>query len=190
MRKAFGAALLLASGLAITATPALALQTVVTQVDKNSDGSMTYHFAVKLDPGETLTPGASKATADFVTVYNFYGLVDGSAKSPPGWEFSSEQFGRTPTLNGYPMVLPLDVPNTPNLTWTVTKPVASGAQIDGFTATTHVSTMVHGEYSAQVTRQEPAIQGATAEMSGAAAQTSKQALIGALATPSFLADVK
>jgi hypothetical protein len=31
-----------------------------------------------------------------VTVYNFYGLVDGSAKSPAGWEFSSEQFGRTP----------------------------------------------------------------------------------------------
>jgi hypothetical protein len=190
MQKFLGAALLFVCGLTITATPALALQTVVTQVDKNPDGSMTYHFAVKLDPGETLTPGASKATADFVTVYNFYGLVDGSAKAPPGWEFSSEEFGRTPTLNGYPMVLPLDVPNTPNLTWTVTKPVASGAQIDGFTATTHVSTMVHGEYSAQVTRQEPAVQGATAGMSSAAAQTSKQALIGALATPSFLADVK
>ncbi len=30
------------------------------------------------DPlGETLTPGESKATSDFVTVYNFYGLVDG-----------------------------------------------------------------------------------------------------------------
>ena len=102
------------------------LQTVVTQVDKNADGSMTYHFAVKMDPGETLTPGESKATADFVTVYNFYGLVDGSAKSPAGWEFSSEEFGRTPTMNGYPAVLPVDVPNTPNLTWTVTKPVAAG----------------------------------------------------------------
>jgi hypothetical protein len=185
-----GAALLFVCGLAITATPAFALQTVVTQVDRNPDGSTTYHFAIKLEPGETLTPGASKATADFVTVYNFYGFVDGSAKSPPGWEFSSEEFGRTPTLNGYPMVLPLDVPNTPNLTWTVTKPVAAGAQIDGFTATTHVSTMVQGEYSAQVTRQEPAIQGAAAGMPDAAAKASKQALIGALATPSFLADVK
>ena len=36
---------------------------------------------------ETLTPGESKAAADFVTVYNFYGLVEGSAKSPAGWEF-------------------------------------------------------------------------------------------------------
>jgi hypothetical protein len=92
MLKAFGAALSLAFGLAITAAaPARALQIVVTQVDKNPDGSMTYHFALKTDPGETLTPAESKATADFVTVYNFYGLIDGSAKVPAGWEFSSEE---------------------------------------------------------------------------------------------------
>jgi hypothetical protein len=188
--KTFGAALLLASGLVITAGPALALEVVVTQVDKNTDGSMTYHFAVKTDQGETLMPGASKATADFVTVYNFYGLVDGSAKSPAGWEFSSEEFGRTPTLNGYPMVLPVDIPGTPNLTWTVTKPVAAGAQIDGFTATTRVSAMTQGEYTAQVTRQAPAVQGAAAGTPGAAAMATKQALIGTLPTPSFLANVK
>jgi hypothetical protein len=187
--KTLGAALLLATGLAITAGPAFAMQTVVTQVDKNADGSMTYHFSVKLDQGETLTPGESKVTADFVTVYNFYGFVDGSAKSPAGWAFSSEEFGRTPSLNGYPMVLPLDVPNTPNLTWTVTKPVAAGAQIDGFVATTHVGTIVEGQYSAQVTRQLPAIQGSGGTPS-AAAKASKQALIGALPMPSFLADVK
>jgi hypothetical protein len=190
VRKTLGAALLLAAGLAINAAPALALQVVVTEVDKNTDGTTTFHFAVKTDQGETLTPGASKATADFVTVYNFYGLVDGSAKSPAGWEFASEEFGRTPTANGYPMVLPLDVPNTPNLTWTVTKPVAGGTQIDGFTATTQVGTVVQGEYSAQVTRQSPTIKGAAAGALGAAAMESKQALIGQLPTPSFLAAVK
>ena len=191
MRKAFGAALLLASGLAITAAPARALEMVVAQVDKNTDGSMTYHFILKTDPGETLTPGESKATADFVTVYNFYGMVDGSAKSPAGWEFSSEEFGRTPTWNGYPVVLPLDVPNTPNLTWTVTKPVAAGTQIDGFTATTRVGTTVQGQYAAQVTRQSPAIQGAAAGgTASATAKASKQAVISALPTPSFLAEVK
>ena len=191
MRKAFGAALLLASGLAITAAPARALEMVVAQVDKNTDGSMTYHFILKTDPGETLTPGESKATADFVTVYNFYGLVDGSAKSPAGWEFSSEEFGRTPTWNGYPVVLPLDVPNTPNLTWTVTKPVAGGTQTDGFTATTRVGTMVQGQYSAQVTRQLPAMQGAAAGGTpSVTAKASKQAVISALPTPSFLAEVK
>jgi hypothetical protein len=77
MQKTFGAALLLACGLAITDSPARALQIVVTQVDKNIDGSMTYYFAVRTDPGETLTPGQSKVTTDFVTVYNFYGLIDG-----------------------------------------------------------------------------------------------------------------
>jgi hypothetical protein len=191
MRKAFGAALLLASGLAITAAPARALEMVVAQVDKNTVGSITCHFILKTDPGETLTPGESKATADFVTVYNFYGMVDGSAKSPAGWEFSSEEFGRTPTWNGYPVVLPLDVPNTPNLTWTVTKPVAGGTQIEGFTATTRVGTMVQGQYAAQVTRQLPAIQGAAAGGTpSVTAKASKQAVISALPTPSFLAEVK
>src|ERR1700724_80486 len=112
MLKAFGAALLLVSALAMTADPARALQVVVTQVDKNTDGSMTYHFAVKTDPGETLVPGESKETSDFVTVYNFYGLVEGSVKSPADWVFSSEQFGRTPFLDGYPVVLPVDIPDT------------------------------------------------------------------------------
>ena len=190
MLKTVGAALLLAFGSAITPGPALALETVVTQVDKNKDGSMTYHFAVKTEQGETLTPGESKDTADFVTVYNFYGLVDGSVKSPVGWEFSSEEFGRTPYWNGYPLVLPLDVPGTPNLTWTVTKPVAAGAQIDGFTATTRVNATVYGTYTAQVTRQSPAIRGVAAGTPGAAPTASKQALIGTLSTPSFLADVR
>jgi hypothetical protein len=188
--KTVGAVLFLAAGFAIAAGPASALQTVVTQVDKNADGSLTYHFAVKTDQGETLTPGTSKATADFVTVYNFYGLIDGSAKAPAGWEFSSEESGRTPAMGGYPLVLPLDIPNTPNLTWTVTKPVAGGVQIDGFTATTRVTGMVEGEYTALVTRQAPAIQGAAASTPGAAAIATKQALIGTLPMPSFLADVK
>ena len=88
------------------------------------------------------------------------------------------------------MVLPVDGPNTPNLTWTVTKPIAAGAQIDGFIATTRVSPMVQGQYTAQVTRQVPAIQGAGGGTPNVAAKASKQALIGALPTPSFLADVK
>jgi hypothetical protein len=121
-----------------------------------------------------------------VTVYNFYGLVDGSVKSPAGWEFSSENSGRTPASNGYPLVLPVDVPNTPNLTWAVTKPVAGGEQIEGFSATTRAGTIVEGEYTAQVTRESPAIAGVPA----VAAAASKQALIGVLSTPGFLATVK
>jgi hypothetical protein len=87
------------------------------------------------------------------------------------------------------MVLPVDIPNTPNLTWTVTKPVAAGATVDGFTATTRVNTIVEGGYAAQVTRQLPAIQ-RSAGAAAIAAKASKQALIGALPTPSFLAEDK
>jgi hypothetical protein len=36
---------------AITAGPALALQTVVTQVDKNTDGAVTYHFTRRAQSG-------------------------------------------------------------------------------------------------------------------------------------------
>ena len=169
----------------VAAGPASALQTMVTAVTKNGDGSMTYHFSVKTDPGETLAPGSSPATSDFVTIYNFYGLVDGSAKAPAGWAFTSEEFGRTPALNGYPLVLPVDVPNTPNLTFTVTQSVAANTQVDGFTATTRVGPAVEGEYTAQVTRQTPAI----ASVSVPAAAT-KQALIGLLPTPAFLAPTK
>ncbi len=195
MRTIPAAGLLLAAGLttlglSTLATPALALQIMVTHVDKNSNGTKTYHFVVKTDPGETLSPGATEPAGDFVTVYNFYGLVDGSVKSPSGWSFSSEASGRTPMMAGYPLVLPLDVPNTPNLTWTVTKPVAAGSAVEGFTATTRVDTTVAGEYTALVTRQMPAAQGVPAGMPGATATASKQALIGMLPTPSYLADVK
>src|SRR5258708_24072953 len=86
---------------------------------------MTYHFAVKTEPGETLTPGESKETADFVTVYNFYGLIEGSTKVPAGLEFSSQKSGRNPGQGGYPLELPVDRPNTPNLTSTGTEPGAA-----------------------------------------------------------------
>ena len=189
MSNTLKSAVLLALGLALIGAPALALQTSVTQVDKNSDGTTTYHFSIKLEQGETLNPGEGKSPADFVTIYNFFGLIDGSAKSPQGWQFTSEEFGRTPALNGYPLVLPVDVPNTPNLTWTVTKPVSAGAQIDGFTATTHVATTVQGEYSAQITQQTPVTKVATG-LPAIAAGPVKQALIGLLPTPGFLADAK
>jgi hypothetical protein len=39
--------------------------------------------------------------ADFFTIYNFYGLIDESVKTPDGWTFTSEEFGRTPTMSGY-----------------------------------------------------------------------------------------
>jgi hypothetical protein len=159
--------LLLASGLALAAGPAAALQVMVTSIDKNGDGTATYHFGIKTDPGETLTPGA-----DFVTIYNFGNLVEGSARTPAGWGFSSDEYGRTPTWNGYPAVLPVDIPGLNNLTWTAKRPVAGGTMIDGFSATTRATGTTQGEYTAQVTR-------------SAGGKSTRQAIIGELMTPSF-----
>lgn len=105
------------------------------------------------------------AAGDVLTLHNFYGLVEGSAKSPAGWIFSSEEFSRMPTLNGYPMVLPVDVPNTPNLTWTPT-------------------TATEGECSAQGIRDAAAVKGTPDGAPFFA--SSKQALLGRLPMPGFL----
>lgn len=93
-------------------------------------------------------------------------------------------------MNGYPIVLPPDVPNTPNLTWAVSKTVGAGAEVDGFTATTRGKMMVEGESASQVTRQSPAARGGAAGAENATATKSKQAITGSLPTPSFLADTK
>lgn len=169
MRKTLLTALLLAGSIALSAAPASALQVLVTQIHKNGDGTVTYHFAVQTEPGETLSPGD-----DFVTVYNFGSLVDGSARSPGGWGFTSDEFGRTPTWNGYPAVLPVDIPGLNNLTWTAKRPISGGATIDGFSATTRTVGTTDGEYTAQVTR----------TVNG---KPLKQAIIGQLATPNFMA---
>lgn len=128
----------------------------------------------------------SPAEGDFITVYNFYGMVDGSVKSPDGWSFSSEDSGRTQMSNGYPLVLPLDIPGTPNLTWTATKPVKGGGEITGFSVRTNVGTVTQGQYSAQVTLRSAAIRGAPAGSPAASAAMSKQGQIGTITTPTFL----
>jgi hypothetical protein len=160
-------AVVLACGLGLAATPSMALQAYVSKIDKNADGSSTYHVVVATDAGETLNPGS-----DFVTVYNFAGMVGGSAKAPAGWSASSEEFGKTPMLHGYPMVNPTDIPALTNVTWTPTRPVAGGAKVEGFSVTTSVGATTEGEYSAAVTR-------------NGGGKPSKQAVIGTIETPAF-----
>jgi hypothetical protein len=167
-----------------------AAQLAVTQIDKNADGTMTYHFSIKVGQTETMEPGTGDALpADFVTIYNFYGLVNESVETPDGWKFTSEESGRTPGMGGYPLVLPVDIPGTPNITWTATAAVKPGIEVTGFAAATRVTTTTEGMYSAQVTQRSGPIQGA-AGAPGSAVMTSKQAQIGMIATPSFLADLK
>ena len=167
-----------------------AAQLTVTQIDKNADGTTTYHFSVKVGQTETMEPGTGNTLPpDFVTIYNFYGLIDGSVKTPDGWKFTSEESGRTPTLSGYPLVLPVDIPGTPNLTWTVTGVVKPGTEVTGFSAVTRMGTTTDGMYSALVTQRSGPIKGA-AGSPGSATMVSKQAQIGMTTTPSFLAELK
>ena len=82
------------------------------------------------------------------------------------------------------MALLVDVPNTPNLTWTPTGPVASDAPIEAFAAVTRATTAMQGECSAQVTRDAAAAKDA---LDGApSSASSKQALLGRLPMPGFL----
>ena len=168
MLRTFGVALVLASGLALATGPALALQVDVKQVSKNPDGTVTSHFAVKTDKGETLSPGT-----DFVTIYNFAGLVEGSLKTPAGWEFTAADYDKTPTWNGYPVVMPVDTPGLNNLTRSPSKPVAGGVEVDGFSATTHIAAATDGEHAGQAMR-------------SASGKSSEQAVIGHIQTPNFL----
>jgi hypothetical protein len=121
----------------MTSATSDAAQVTVTQVDRKADGTVTYHFSVKVGQTETMEPGNGDALpADFFTIYNFYGLVDGSVNTPDGWKFTSEESGRTPAMGGL-----------------------------------------------------GPIQGASGSP-GSATMVSKQAQIGMITTPSFLADLK
>ena len=155
-------AMAVAAMLACASGPALAAQLFVSHIDKNADGSTTYHYTLVTDPGESV---------GFVTVYNFAGLNAASIKAPAGWSATSEEFGKTPMHDGYAWVNPTDIPQLSNVTWTASKAPA-GAKIEGFSATTSVSGTTDGEYSAEATR-------------GGGGKSSKQAVIGTIEAPAF-----
>lgn len=174
----------------ITLAETNAAQLTVMQVERNADGTMTYHFSIKIGQTETMEPGGGDALPpDFLTIYNLYGLDDGSVKTPDGWKFTSEESGRTPVTGGYPLVLPADIPGTPNITWMATATVEPGSEVTGCSATTRVTTMTDGMYSAMVIQRSGPIQG-VAGSPASAAMTYKQAQIEMISTPSFLAELK
>lgn len=95
---------------------------VDVSINQNVSGNYTYTYAIVLPTGSVLQPG------DYFTIYNFAGLVSGSATASgnfnsSNWTFSTSLVGPTPSG-----VLPTDNPNIPNLTWTYNGPVIQGAQ--------------------------------------------------------------
>lgn len=160
-----------------TAGAALAIQPTVVQIEKNTDGTYTYHFKIKIDDSVTVESGKEAPSPDFFTIFNFDGFVPDSAKSPEGWTFSTSTNGVTPLREGKALVNPLDVEGIPNLTWSRTGPALKGpVEITGFSARTKTAGTLVGEYGSQVTRPP-------GTLNPKEPTESKEARIGSITTP-------
>jgi hypothetical protein len=75
----------------------------------NGNGTFTYnyHGDVTIDQNAT--------TGDYLTLYDFSGLVPSSITVAPGWKFSVQNLGTTPSS-----VVPVDDPTIPNIVFTRT----------------------------------------------------------------------
>src|SRR3954470_21373895 len=78
-------------------------------------GNFRWTYAVVLPTDTKLQSG------DYFTVYDFGGMVAGTAAAPDGWTLSVSKVGPTPDrLN------PQDDPTVSNLTWKYTGPAVIG----------------------------------------------------------------
>jgi len=128
-------------GLASQPVHAGLLPTKVTIAPES--GNFRWTYAVIMT-SETLMK-----TGDFFTIYDFNGLVPGSATSlNPNFAFSSSLTGNTPAR-----VLPNDDPSVPNLTWTYTGPNLTGQQgLGNFSAVSIYDYSIDGNFTASSAR--------------------------------------
>jgi hypothetical protein len=118
MRRWISTTLLTIAALGMSGSARAGLVPVQVSVTPDS-GLYRYTYGVVLPTDSILRPG------DYFTIYNFDGLVAGTAQSSgadssPFWTFSTSAVGPTPAG-----VLPDDNPAIPNITWTYT-----GAEIN------------------------------------------------------------
>jgi hypothetical protein len=116
-----------AAALAVTAmlsTPISARAGLIpVQVSVTPEGgNYQYTYAIVLPTGSILQSG------DYFTIYNFDGMVPGTAMSSGSitssdWTFSTSSAGPTP-----PGVLPTVNPNIPNISWTYSGPDVQGSE--------------------------------------------------------------
>ncbi|HEV3167629.1 MAG TPA: PEP-CTERM sorting domain-containing protein [Isosphaeraceae bacterium] len=108
-------------GLAVATLGLLALgssqarATIIPNLDSvinNNNGTFTYNYHADLAADQRVDPAGTKS--DFLTIYDFAGLVSGSAHvNQAGWTVSVQNIGITP-----PSTLPTDDPTIPNITIT------------------------------------------------------------------------
>lgn len=159
-------------------TPALAIQPTLESITPEADGTVTYHFKIKVDETVRVESEGKEPNPDFFTIFNFTGMVPGSEKQPAGWTFSTSTNGVTPYRGGRAVVAPVDIEGIPNLTWSRTgAPVQGPAEVSGFSVRTTVKETIVGEYGSQVTRKSAGTLNPTTP------QELKEARIGSVTTP-------
>ena len=81
----------------------------------NGDGTFTFNYRADLSQDEKVVPsGGTVQTTDFLTVYDFAGLLANSiTTSSTDWVATVQNIGITP-----PNTLPTDDPSLPNVTFT------------------------------------------------------------------------
>jgi len=122
----------------------------VDTVVSNGNGTFTYNYHADLAADQRVDPAA--AQNDFLTIYDFVGLVPGTAHvNQAGWTVSVQNVGITP-----PSTLPTDNPMIPNITITHTDAVTTipgpQAPLITFSATSYVGPGGIIPFAAQATR--------------------------------------
>ena len=153
-------------GLVWSALGAAAAQAAITptlmSVTPNGDGSFTYVYNVELAAdqiaradgatptgGTTPTGGGNPSTTfqDYFTIYDFMGLVGGSATQPAGWAVGYNLTGPTPSST-----TPADDPALWNVFWVRTgDPVVGPANLGDFTVRSIFGVVALDSYASDAT---------------------------------------
>jgi len=118
----------------------------LTSISDLGNGTFRWSYDAELNPHQNVLNG------DFFTIYDFAGLVPGSALGQPNWLFSSANTGVTPS-GLLPLVnIPGGIPDSgiPNLTWTYTgsTPIPGAADLGAFSAISKYSQITTSAFAA------------------------------------------
>jgi hypothetical protein len=120
----------------------------------------SYDFALAFDQNavggtiQTTNPvptPPTTAAGDFLTIYDFRGLVSGSCFAPTGWACQTQAIGFTPSKT-----VPDDSASLTNLTFTRTGGTLTGpvADLGDFGASSSLGLMATGEFTSRGTRNQ------------------------------------
>lgn len=137
-----GSALAVLGMLAWGSSPARAsiIPDLVTETN-NGNGSFTFSYVANISSDQ----GAS--SGDYLTVYDFHGLVPRSIKVSPGWSFSVQNVGITPAST-----TPIDDPTQPNITFTDTGGTVTGPTSFTFSAQSTLGAQGTSFFAASATK--------------------------------------